>query len=80
MIGKELEYVMNPSKKVKSLQILKKRYQQQSNKKEIRGYIQNLDVFPLLLGLWTEEDVDLYHEQVRQYPLIVDATCGVLQK
>ena len=122
-IGKELEYVMNPSRKyhallsddnktnmecgclsitsknvcrqakyewkkkqlpnkdiLKSLQILQKRYQQQFSQKEIRGYIQNLNVFPLLLGLWTEEDVDLYHEQVKQYPLIVDATCGIASK
>ena len=65
---------------IKSLQILQKRCRQQSSKKEIRGYIQNFNVFPLLLGLWTEEDVDVYHEQVKHYPLIVDATCGVASK
>ena len=63
----------------KSLEIFKN-YKDQSKSKQIKGYIQLLNKFSLLVGLWKEEDVKFYHEMVKQYPVIVDATCGITSK
>ena len=44
----------------------------------MKGYIQFLNHNPLLVGLWTDEDLKLYQDMVTDHALIVDATCGIV--
>ena len=48
-----------------------------SKNKKVKGYIQFLSHSPLLVGLWTDEDLKHYQDMVTDHALIVDATCGI---
>ena len=48
-----------------------------SKNKKVKGYIQFPNHNPLLVGLWTDEDLKLYQDMVTDHALIVDATCGI---
>ena len=63
-----------------SLNILKSKYDEEMKCKSVSGYIQFISSDPLTIGLWSEKDIELFHEMVRSYSLLVDATGSVCNK
>ena len=65
---------------VLSLQKLSNKYKNDCNGKVVKGFIQSLNLTPLSVSLYTEKDVEFYHQMVQRFPLLVDATCGIVSK
>ena len=63
-----------------SVDLLKKRWIESSASKVIKGCIQFVAVDPLIVGLWTEKDVEIFHDAAKMYPLVTDATSNVVTK
>ena len=48
--------------------------------KAITGFIQDIQIDPLSISMWSEEDVDYFHSVGNDTTIIIDATCGVADK
>ena len=46
----------------------------------MKCFLQSLSIDPLAITLWNQEDIELFHVRGEKYPLIVDATCGIVAK
>lgn len=49
-----------------------------SNK--IKGFIQHIGVSSVLVAMWTEKGIKMYHEMCNLYSRLVDATSGISLK
>ena len=47
-----------------SLEILRQQYMKNSACKNVQGFIQHKNEHPLVIGLWTDDDIRLYREMV----------------
>ena len=63
-----------------SLRKLKTTYEDTTEQKLVKGFIQSLSIDPLAITLWNQEDVEFFHVRGEKYPLIVNATCGIVAK
>ena len=64
----------------KSLDILQKELKMERKSKFVDGFIQFLAYSPLLIGLWTQQDIDLFHELESVHSLVADATSNIAVK
>lgn len=65
---------------IKSIQILKNKYKHELKGKSVSGFIQFFSVEPLVVALWTEKDIELFHEMSNSHSLLVDATGAITLK
>ena len=65
---------------VESVQLLKKAYNKELNHKFVPGFIQFISVDPLTIALWSEKDIELFHEMAKQHSFLVDATGTIALK
>ena len=65
---------------VKSIQILKSKYNEELKGKSVTGFIQFFSVEPFIVALWTEQDIELYHRMSNSHSLLVDATGSIVTK
>ena len=63
---------------IKSIIKLKKHFEFVSKESVIKGFIQFVDLDPFALGLWTQSDVEIFHDRSKTQPIIIDATCGIV--
>ena len=56
---------------------MKSEFLTKTSSDKIKGFIQHISVSPLLVAMWTEKDVEMYHEMCETYSLLVDATPGI---
>ena len=55
-----------------------KKYYQSVVGKTVKGFIQSFSLDPLAICLWTEDEIEIYHKRAKHFPLLVDATCGII--
>ena len=65
---------------IKSLKLLKCKYEEEMKGKSLSGYIQFISLDPLAIGLWCEKDLELFHQMAKSHSLFVDATASVCTK
>ena len=65
---------------VESLKLLKKQYENELGSKSVPGFIQFISVCPLTIALWSEKDIELFHEMSKHHSLVVDATGTIASK
>ena len=65
---------------INSLKTLKSKYNAELNSKLVPGFMQFVSLDPLTVALWTENDIELYHEMSKKHSLLVDATGTVTFK
>lgn len=65
---------------VRSIQLLKSKYNEELKGKSIMGFIQFFSVDPFIVALWTEQDIELYHRMSNSHSLLVDATGSIVPK
>ena len=58
----------------------KANYIDEDEGKAITGFIQDIQIDPLSISMWSEEDVDYFHSVGNDTTIIIDATCGVADK
>ena len=63
-----------------SLVMLKKRFVKEMEKKIIPGFIQFISIDPLTLGLWSESDIEFFHEMCKSHSMLIDATGSITFK
>ena len=61
---------------VQSISKLKEKYNSEMGS-TVKGFIQYFSVEPFTIGLWTQKDIELYHEVGSFSPLLCDATSKV---
>ena len=59
---------------------LKEEYLREFECQKIKGLIQYFSALPFVVGLWTERDIDLFHENATKYAFIGDATVSIALK
>ena len=59
---------------------LKKEYLREFVCQKIRGHIQYFSAEPFVVGLWTEKDIDIFHENATKYAFMGDATGSIASK
>ena len=47
---------------------------------KIKGFIQYFSAEPFVVGLWTEKDIDVFHENATKYAFMGDATVSIALK
>ena len=62
------------------MQLLKKAYNKELDHKFVPGFIQFISVDPQTIALWSEKDIELFHEMTKQHSLLVDATGTIALK
>ena len=65
---------------LKSLDILKKELKMKRKSKFVDGFIQFLAYSPLPIGLWTQQDIDLFYELGGEHSLVADAASNIAVK
>ena len=65
---------------VESVKLLKEEFSKEMNSKYIPGFVQFISVDPLTIALWSEKDIELFHEMAKHHCLLVDATGTIAQK
>ena len=65
---------------VESVQLLKKAYNKELDHKFVPGFFQFISVDALTIALWSEKDIELFHEMTKQHSLLVDATGTIALK
>ena len=63
-----------------SLKKLKSMYDKEMHAKHVPGFIQFISIDPLTIGLWTEKDIELFHNMSKNHSLVVDATGSMVMK
>ena len=58
---------------VQSISKLKEKYNSEMGS-TVKGFIQYFSVEPFTVGLWTQKDIEFYHEVESFLPLLCDAT------
>ena len=48
--------------------------------KHVPGFIQFISIDPFAIGLWTEKDIELFHNMSKNHSLVVDATGSMVMK
>ena len=69
-----------PNVFIKSLDILQKELNMKRKSKFVDGFIQFLVYSPRLIGLWTQQDIELFHEPKSAHSLVADATSNIAAK
>ena len=59
---------------------LTQKYKKDLKSKSVNGFIQFFSITPLTIALWTEKDIELFHQMASKHSLVVDATGGVVTK
>ena len=65
---------------INSLKTLKSMYNTELKSKLVPGFIQFISFDPLTVALWSERDIELYHEMSKRCSPLVDATGTVTYK
>ena len=65
---------------IQSVQLLKEKYCSELPGKSVAGFIQFFSINPLTVALWTEKDVELFHQMSTNHSLLVDATGSIVTK
>ena len=72
--------LLNDLNVFKSLNILQKKLKMKRKSKFVGGFIQFLAYSPLLIGLWTRQDIELFYKLGSVHSLIADATANITVK
>ena len=59
---------------------LTQKYKKDLKSKSIHGFIQCFSLTPLTVALWTEKDIELFHQMSSKHGLVVDATGQIVTK
>ena len=59
---------------------LKEEYLREFECQNIKGFVQYFSAEPFAVGLWTEKDIDVFHENATKYAFMGDATGSIALK